>query len=1031
MEHVNKEKPFESRFFEPPEPGDAELQEEEMNDIGTTAPCDEKEGTTLRLSPGLTRLIEEQGVNRYKLRSGEDSGKGAIRHHAAKSKIMKPDRGRRKKQSEPGDKENRPINMTSNPEEETLSGHVVGDVNIDDRSNDGAIMHNSLHGDVPEPKDSSETQSCMQVSNGVEEMHLGRHTSSVCDEVLVDGEEQEVSSDQSTKYRSCTDMECPKVRNCNIQERTNIVGFFPGITHVREQVNQRPISIIYPDKWVDIGGEGDCVEEWGRIVNRNNECLEKENYLGIEETRKHMQSAWSREIEGLTTTFCYNNNLTTLGLKNWLGSHTSLGRVGKRKMRNNIGQQQLLIEIGDEDYDLNVGTSGMRKKKNTMSRKEIQDPQSQGDIWERINSKDTHVAGIARKFWRIWSSRNRKPEKNLSKNTYQFQQEFIPRMITQDPILIKEFNFGKGKGKEVQLPAKGLARSWKLKEKEARLLEIAKNINTTSANSKLINSIMGLARSRITRTPTRMNPGPTAGRGITDHMRQVTTQRNNYQPEMRNRNVMIGGKPMDIPESSRANEHTNPYIENLKNPEEHGGQEMYKPSDEEGNELESGMGIGTEDNREDINLVELNAGWARKQERNLNISYSQTLNQDQRIEAKGYGEGFRWASYVREEESEFDGSNAAVHSQNGDEVDSESDATASFMKDDISYRYSAPSDGLTNVDGVEQTIWFGSSTRRFSTYGSTKGVGALRGKGKGANWKEKDQNKYFPMLSEIRVNDFVQETTAIGDRRKGGDSSVTLGLNPSEEGATDDGFTCRSPVGHATVTDTEMEGSKHLSSPANTQVTVNGYGKFSPRKDSNDIQSIIWDSNKGHYNLSGRIHRHDSVTKEFDLNTQRDPHQLANSVWNSPVSGLESFAEKIKKSNEIIGLQLEYFPPSISPDGGCRIHISQEDLKLSARVYSLHLQAPAGQNEKQLGKATQTNQVSNKHGVLKPPTVVPNATKKVSWGFNFTIAVQGDKGGKNQQSLSSKIATPSKSIDIDSSNRFSVLDIPNSIKLKN
>ncbi|KAI3714444.1 hypothetical protein L1987_73046 [Smallanthus sonchifolius] len=184
----------------------------------------------------------------------------------------------------------------------------------------------------------------------------------------------------------------------------------------------------------------------------------------------------------------------------------------------------------------------------------------------------------------------------------------------------------------------------------------------------------------------------------------------------------------------------------------------------------------------------------------------------------------------------------------------------------------------------------------------------------------------------------ASETTAIGDPRKGGDSSVALGLNPSEEGATDDGFTCRSPVGHATVKDTEMEGLKHLSSPANTQVTVNDYGMFSPRKDSNDIQSIIWDSNKGHYNLSGRIHGNDSVTKEFDLNTQRDPHQLANSVWNSLVSCLESIAEKIKKSNEMIG-------------------------------------------------------------------------------------------GKTQQPLSSKIATPSKSIDIDSANRFSVLDIPNSIKL--
>ncbi|KAI3745545.1 hypothetical protein L1987_58659 [Smallanthus sonchifolius] len=43
-------------------------------------------------------------------------------------------------------------------------------------------------------------------------------------------------------------------------------------------------------------------------------------------------------------------------------------------------------------------------------------------------------------------------------------------------------------------------------------------------------------------------------------------------------------------------------------------------------------------------------------------------------------------------------------------------------------------------------------------------------------------------------------------------------------------------------------------------------------------------------------------------------------------------------------------------------------------------------------------------------------------------APAGDKGGKNRQPLSTKIATPPKSIDIDTANRFSVLDIPNSIK---
>ncbi|KAI3688424.1 hypothetical protein L1987_82137 [Smallanthus sonchifolius] len=194
------------------------------------------------------------------------------------------------------------------------------------------------------------------------------------------------------------------------------------------------------------------------------------------------------------------------------------------------------------------------------------------------------------------------------------------------------------------------------------------------------------------------------------------------------------------------------------------------------------------------------------------------------------------------------------------------------------------------------------------------------------------------------------------------------------------------------------------------------------------------------------------------------------------------------------------------PDGGCRIHISQEDLKLSAQTHGgsgeyppLDLppspvletvtgglsatpavtkqkapivnedgfttvtrrkkvgpikvqgrkqktvrvkaatqqyehvrptsrQASADLSQKQMGKAPQVNQGANNHGVLKTPTVVPNATKKVSSGFNFARAVQGDRGGKNQQPLSSKTAIPPKSKDIVIANRFSVLDIPNSIK---
>ncbi|KAI3741002.1 hypothetical protein L1987_58666 [Smallanthus sonchifolius] len=437
------------------------------------------------------------------------------------------------------------------------------------------------------------------------------------------------------------------------------------------------------------------------------------------------------------------------------------------------------------------------------------------DNRDTTNIKDSFEKGRPRKHWKIWSSKNRKPEKNLPKSKHHFSQEFIPRELPQGPILVNNFNLGTGKGKEICKADKGKLRISnnprlrKIREKEERLLEIAKSINTTSENSKLITSIMGLTRSRITRfsakvnedghvlidedmiengmegddprlgkstfgqasyankvTGQKDNPGEdlNAGRGTTESRKHVQTQRPNHQTEMRHRNVTIGGKPMDTLESSRINEHKKPTIASPGNQEEKGRQGPIKQSgtmgnvsatgmqrnghpnvtvtetsnrfmllDEDGNDLNRDMGTASTDSREDISLVESNSRWARKQERNLNISYNQSLNQDQRIEAKRYilqrqipdpevldvwpkqqlnyfkqlchlyeyGEGFRWASYVREEELESDDANEGT-SQHCEEVDSESDATATFMKEDNLIPDRTPSEGMHLADGVDQ-----------------------------------------------------------------------------------------------------------------------------------------------------------------------------------------------------------------------------------------------------------------------------------------------------------------------------------------
>ncbi|KAI3759846.1 hypothetical protein L1987_50228 [Smallanthus sonchifolius] len=290
----------------------------------------------------------------------------------------------------------------------------------------------------------------------------------------------------------------------------------------------------------------------------------------------------------------------------------------------------------------------------------------------------------------------------------------------------------------------------------------------------------------------------------------------------------------------------------------------------------------------------------------------------------------------------------------------------------------------------------GSSSRRFSPYGSDRSSGALR------------------------------------------------------DGANNKGPTSLTPIGDATVRDTEMEVLKHTASPDSIQAPDSGYGMFSPRKNKNDIQSIVWDTDNGHYKLSGGILGIGTAPKECDSNPKPDPHQAANSVWNSPVAGFESFAEKIKKSNEITGgwKSTPGYPPSpgletasvgnkttpavhnctgpqVDEDGFTKVTRRKKlgPIKVQSKKQKpVRIRAAPQQNDHV--------RTFGKHApAVLPPTVASIASNKGSTGFNFARAVQGDRGGKKHQQPSTKLAPQPPSFDIDTTNRFSVLDIPNSIKL--
>ncbi|XP_035843182.1 uncharacterized protein LOC118489746 isoform X1 [Helianthus annuus] len=61
------------------------------------------------------------------------------------------------------------------------------------------------------------------------------------------------------------------------------------------------------------------------------------------------------------------------------------------------------------------------------------------------------------------------------------------------------------------------------------------------------------------------------------------------------------------------------------------------------------------------------------------------------------------------------------------------------------------------------------------------------------------------------------------------------------------------------------------------------------------------------------------------------------SVWDRKPSGPLSYGQMMKRHKEENDVKMEYFPPTVTPEGNTRIFISQDDLLVSAQVYPLHL----------------------------------------------------------------------------------------------
>ncbi|KAI3775644.1 hypothetical protein L1987_50226 [Smallanthus sonchifolius] len=273
--------------------------------------------------------------------------------------------------------------------------------------------------------------------------------------------------------------------------------------------------------------------------------------------------------------------------------------AGKRRARveksRNVGQEEdnstggIVKKYKDEKYSSKYNTKG-----------EVSNQEGPASTPEDVNG---------RKNYKIWSSKNRKPEKNMPTTRVHFQNSFNGADITNQSIGCFDFHMGSNK---LQMVVTNLNRdSTRVKEKGKGNDHIIPNVSSRNVIHQPSQQVIPEKSTAVVQLD-----DPVATTPTTINLAKV--------PHLSgNQGVIDSGH-------SHATTHKKPGISLLETTN------RYALLDEEGIELGDIQGGMEKDNNSGDIPKELHTGWIRKQERILNARYVKDLTQDQRFEAKRY-----------------------------------------------------------------------------------------------------------------------------------------------------------------------------------------------------------------------------------------------------------------------------------------------------------------------------------------------------------------------------------------------------------
>ncbi|KAI3693493.1 hypothetical protein L1987_76436 [Smallanthus sonchifolius] len=328
-------------------------------------------------------------------------------------------------------------------------------------------------------------------------------------------DDQEMNSGTSNKSNSLLGNGEAGNRNLSCQQDLSIAlenNNDSGLLSSWETLMQNPILVKGSEPWctnADLDPDNLNWKEALLAANANWTALDDESRVNVLERTNFLGENF---IRGEVLNFFEEYHGMVECLAKWRGCHKTQDHEIRRKSTSGDETQKVWLDI---DRIAGREEEGPHQKLNKKHKGEKHG--SKNHDLEEISNKGGQAynseASPGRKKHKIWSSKNRIPEKNMPTTKVHFQQSFNGADISSQSLGCTEFRMGSEKLQAVEvcnnnLTPQGRSRCLLYKQiaaKQAKLVEIAARINTTLANGLLISSIKGISYRNLKKFSAKIN----------------------------------------------------------------------------------------------------------------------------------------------------------------------------------------------------------------------------------------------------------------------------------------------------------------------------------------------------------------------------------------------------------------------------------------------------------------------------------------------------------------------------------------------